>query len=93
MVEINGQVSFKEKLRNCTQIRMGTVISFEGENNELAVVSVIDDPKKPRSLQASSRKRIPVKDLTPTKKLFGGRAVVHANPAYRTIGSLILNNR
>lgn len=89
MVEINGQVSFKEKHHNCNQIRMGTVISFEGENNEFAIVSVINDPKQPRSLQASAKRKIPVKDLITSKVRFGGRAVVQANPSYRTIGNLI----
>ena len=87
-IVLNSQVRFKEKRRDTTVIRFGTVLSFTGENNEVAVVAVQDNPKNTR-IMASTRKEIPVDQLESVKKLFGGRAVVHANPTYRTIGNLL----
>jgi hypothetical protein len=93
-IQINSQVVFKEKLFNCTKIRLGTVMAFKGDNNEIALVSLQDDPRKPRSLQASARREILVENLELSGKVFGGgRAVVSVNPTYRTIGSLINNYR
>jgi len=86
-IAVNDQVRFKQKLHNCSSIRFGKVISLT--DKETAIVSVQDDPRKPKTLQASARLEIPLKDLEPTKKLFGGRAVVQANPLHRTIGSLL----
>lgn len=95
-IKVNSQVVFKERLSNCTSIRLGTVLSFKGENNEIAVVSLQDDPRKHRSLQASARRDIPVSNLETSSKFYGGgRAVISVNPTYRTLGSLVsnLNNR
>jgi len=93
-IQVNSQVIFRDKLQNCTQIRLGTVLAFKGQNNEIAVVSLQDDPRKPRSLQASARRDIPVEKLELSNKVYGGgRVAVHVNPTYRTLGSLIHNYR
>lgn len=87
-IQLNTQVRFKEKLRDNTVIKFGTVLSFKGANNEIAVVAVQSDPRNTQ-IMASARKEILVEKLESVKKAFGGRAVVQVNPSHRTIGSLI----
>lgn len=86
-IEVNDQVRFRNKRQNCTEVKFGTVISFESK--DIAVVSVQQDPQKPRTIMAGSRIKVLVKDLEPVKKLFGGRAVVQANPVHRCIATMI----
>lgn len=93
-MEANDQVRIKKQLRNGTQILYGTIISFTDESRTVANVSVSQDTRKPRMIQASSRIQVPVSKLESVKNLFGGRAVVQSNPTHRNLSSLIsqLNN-
>ena len=94
-MEIKDQVRFKKNLRNGIQILYGTIVSFKDSEKKVALVSIQNDPKKPRTLMASARIEVTVAKLESVKNLFGGRAVVQANPTFRNLSSLCsqLNNR
>ena len=72
----------------------GTIVSFKDDTKKVALVSVQSNPKV-KTLMASSRIEVPVANLETVKSLFGGRAVVQANPTFRNLSSLCsqLNNR
>lgn len=89
-IKLNGQVVFREKLRNCTRIRIGTILGFKGVNNEVATVAFSDDPRKPRNISASARIDIPVKQLSSAQKVYG-RTKVQVNPTFRNVAFLVTN--
>jgi hypothetical protein len=81
-VEPNDQVVFREKLQNCTRVRTGTIVSVNGDK---ALVAIQDDNRKGLSINATSRREIPLKQLTPVSVMFNGRKVVQRNPTFRHI--------
>ena len=86
-MEIGTQVMIRSPIAGrLNRIQWGRIISLDGEK---ALVAIQDDPKKPLSMQASSKRSINVKQLTPVNEIYAGRNVVQSNPLHRTIASHI----